>query len=380
MIVTRYIAVCMIALTLTLSLVGPAMGAESKEPLRRFLYVTAPDGAGGAAGTKNHQGILIFDIDNGHKFVRKIHMRSVRMTRGVCASAVTDRLYISHSNGAVLCMDLRTDKQLWEKPYVKMGGGCDRLVMTPDGKKVYIPSGYWANDEHMKVVDGITGKLLKKIVVSPKGGCHDALCSVDGKRVYCGSTRYNTLTVIDTETDEIIQRIGPFKGVIFPFTVNGAQTRAIVNTSRKLVGFEIGDIKTGKKLCQVRVKSQIGQERRCHGVGMTPDEKEIWLVDQDRKKLYLFDNTVFPPKEMRSIDVAVKSHGWITFSIDGQYAWPDTGDVIDARTKEIVATLKDADGKRIVSSKFIEVQFRGKDPVRIGHQLGVGRVVPKASK
>ena len=115
-------------------------------------------------------------------------------------------------------------------------------------------------------------------------------------------------------------------------------------------------------------------------MGITPDEKEIWLVDQDKKKLYVFDNTVFPPREMQSIDVALKSHGWITFSIDGQYAWPDTGDVIDAKTKKIVATLKDADGKRVVSSKFIEVQFRGNDAVRIGHQLGVGRVVAPAKK
>jgi len=73
-----------------------------------------------------------------------------------------------------------------------------------------------------------------------------------------------------------------------------------------------------------------------------------------------------------------KGHRGITFSIDGQYAWPDTGDVIDAKTKKIVATLKDADGKRVVNSKFIEVQFKGNDAIRIGHQLGVGRVVPPA--
>ena len=55
--------------------------------------------------------------------------------------------------------------------------------MTPDGKKVYIPSGYWSNDEHLKVVDGATGAFLKRIQIAPKGDCHDALCSIDGKRV-----------------------------------------------------------------------------------------------------------------------------------------------------------------------------------------------------
>ena len=135
---TRQIAARTIALTMMLSLIRPALGAEteSKEPLRRLLYVTVPDGSGGKNGTKDHHGILIYDIDDGHKFVRKIDLPSVRMTRGVCANAATDRIYISHSNGAVLCMDLKTDEELWHIPYVEMGGGCDRLVMTPAGKKL----------------------------------------------------------------------------------------------------------------------------------------------------------------------------------------------------------------------------------------------------
>lgn len=291
----------------------------------------------------------------------------------VCASAATDKLYISHSNGIILCLDLKTDEIVWQKPFVEEGGGCDRIVMTPDGKKVYIPSGYWSNDEHLKVVDGATGAFLKRIQIAPRGGCHDALCSIDGKRVYCGSTRYDTLIAVDTETDRVVKQIGPFKGVIFPFTVNSDQSLCFVNTSRKLVGFEIGDIKTGKKLHQIKVKGKEDQQRRCHGIGMTPDEKEIWVVDQTVKKMYVFDATVMPPKEKQTIDLSVKAHGWITFSIDGVYAYPDTGDIIDAKTKEIVATLEDAEGKRVVSSKFIEVQFKGDDPVRIGHQLGVGR-------
>jgi len=107
---------------------------------------------------------------------------------------------------------------------------------------------------------------------------------------------------------------------------------------------------------------------------MTPDEKEIWLANPNDKRLWVFDATVTPPKRKQSIDLSCKSHGWVTFSLDGRYAWPDTGDMIDARTKKVVATLEGIDGRGTIrSSKFIEVHLRDGKPVRVGDQFGIGR-------
>ena len=61
--------------------------------------------------------------------------------------------------------------------------------------------------------------------------------------------------------------------------------------------------------------------------------------------------------------------------MDGVYAYPDSGDVFDAKTKKIITRLCDADGNPVMSSKFIEIHFRGKDAVRVGQQMGMGRVV-----
>jgi hypothetical protein len=47
--------------------------------------------------------------------------------------------------------------------------------------------------------------------------------------------------------------------------------------------------------------------------------------------------------------------------------------VIDARTRKIVATLKDENGKPVCGSKFIEVHFRDGKVVAIGDQFGLGR-------
>ncbi len=349
-----------------ISLISAATAAES-----RLLYVTVPDGAG---GTKGH-GIYIFDIDNDHKFVRKIDIPDMGGTRGVCASPATDKLYYAHGNTKLACIDLITEKKLWENVYPKSESGCDRIQITPDGKKLYVPSGWWSNDPYNKVVDAATGKLITKIRVADAGACHNTVVSLDGRRVYCASTRYNMLTVVDTKTDKIIRRIGPYMAMIWPHTINGAQTLSFVNTDH-VVGFEVGDLTTGKKLHTVLVKGMEDQRRRCHGIGLTPDETEVWLVDQDRKQLHIFDATVMPPVEKGHIDVSVKAHGWITFSMNGQYAYPDTGDIIDPKTKKIIGTLTDADGNRVTSSKFIEIHFRDGDPIRVGQQMGLGRVVP----
>jgi len=65
--------------------------------------------------------------------------------------------------------------------------------------------------------------------------------------------------------------------------------------------------------------------------------------------------------------------GWITFSIDGRYAYPSTGDVIDTQSKSIVATLEDETGRHVQSEKVLEVVFAKGQPVRVGDQFGIGR-------
>jgi hypothetical protein len=63
----------------------------------------------------------------------------------------------------------------------------------------------------------------------------------------------------------------------------------------------------------------------------------------------------------------------VTFSLDGRHAWPSTGEVIDTKTKKIVAALKDEKGREVHSEKVLEIHFKGGVPVRVGDQFGVGR-------
>jgi hypothetical protein len=64
----------------------------------------------------------------------------------------------------------------------------------------------------------------------------------------------------------------------------------------------------------------------------------------------------------------------VTFSLDGKYAWCHTPDVIDARAKKVVATLKGEEGKLVSGSKYLEIQFRRGKVTAMGDQFGLGRL------
>jgi hypothetical protein len=144
-----------------------------------------------------------------------------------------------------------------------------------------------------------------------------------------------------------------------------------------LLGFEIGDLRTGKMLHRVEVQGvEHGPVKRhgcpSHGVGLTPDEREIWLCDGHNSQLHVFDATSLPPRQVASIALR-EQPGWVTFSLDGTYAYPSTGEVIDVAARQIVARLADETGREVHSEKMLEIDFQGTRPVRAGDQFGLGR-------
>ena len=346
---------------------APAITAEQHR-----LYVAVP-------GIRNYlerggHGVLVFDLDQDHNFLRRIPARGLGVdgkplnVKGVAANASTQRLYVSTLR-FVTCFDLLTDKIVWERDY---NGGCDRMALSPDGQVMYLPS---LEQDHWHVVNALTGDVLKRIDV--KSGAHNTVYGLDGAQVYLAGLRSPMLRVAATTTHSISREVGPFSSAIRPFTVNGRPTLAFVNVNG-LLGFEVGDLLTGKKLHRVEVqgyKPGLPKRHGCpsHGIGLTPDEKELWVCDGPNQRLHIFDANVMPPKQVASIPLR-DDPGWITFSLDGKFAYPSTGEVIDVAARKIVATLKDETGTITESEKLLEIDFTNGTPVRTGNQFGVGRV------
>jgi hypothetical protein len=223
-------------------------------------------------------------------------------------------------------------------------------------------------------VNAENGDVLATI--RPDSGAHNTVYGPDGKEVYLAGLRSPLLTVVDTARHDAARTVGPFSASIRPFTVNHSQTLCFVNVN-ELLGFEIGDLKTGKKRHRVEVPGfQKGPTLRhgcpSHGIGLTPDESEVWVCDSFNKRLHLFDATVMPPKYLQSISLRDEP-GWVTFTIEGDYAYPSTGEVIDVKTRKIVAQLADEKGAPVSSEKVVEIDFSGGRPVHAGDQFGIGR-------
>ena len=355
---------------LALLAVSGLASPPAESPERRFLYVATP-------GIRNYVdyggiGVIVFDIDNGHRFVKRLPTwqppagKEPENVKGIAASARTGKLYIS-TYKRLACIDLLTEKMVWEK---ELEGGCDRMAISPDGQNLYVPSFEGA---HWNVVDAATGGVIAKVV--PKSAAHNTIYSLDGTRAYLAGLHSPLLSVADTKTHTVAKTVGPFSHSIRPFTINGSRTLCFVNVNG-LLGFEVGDLRTGKMLHRVEVQGyQPGPVKRhgcpSHGIATTPDETEIWVADGHNSMVHIFDATVMPPKQMTSIKVRDQP-GWITFSMDGRRAYPSSGEVIDARSKKILATLEDEAGRQVGSEKMLEIVFANGNPLRAGDQFGRG--------
>lgn len=369
------------ALVPAIALLFSLATTASAQSERHFLYVAEP-------GVRNYlayggHGLLVYDIDDHYKLVKRIPTAGfaakhppenrpladadVLNVKGICASAVTGRVYISTLR-YMECIDLQSEKQLWEKPYP---GGADRMSITPDGQTIYLPS---LEGDHWNVVNATTGDVITKIVT--KSGAHNTIVTLDGRLAFLGGLKSTTMTVADAKEHKPVSKIEGFSGFIRPFTTNAAGSLVFVCVN-DLLGFEVGDVATGKVLHTVRVEGfkKGGVKRHgcpSHGIGMTPDEREIWLCDAYNKRLHIFDATVMPPKQLTSVELKDEP-GWVTFSLDGRYAYPSTGDVVDTQSRRIVATLKDENGRDVQSEKMVEIHFSGDKVIRTGDQFGIGR-------
>ncbi|HEV3027026.1 MAG TPA: hypothetical protein VG457_05595, partial [Planctomycetota bacterium] len=130
-------------LALIVGCAGSSSASQDAPPgEKRLLYVASP-------GIRNYlqwggAGILVYDIDRDHSLVKRIPVsydddqdtpgKAPENVKGICASAKTKRLYVSTLT-RLACMDLVAEKLLWVRRYE---GGCDRMSMTPDGKKIYL--------------------------------------------------------------------------------------------------------------------------------------------------------------------------------------------------------------------------------------------------
>ena len=356
---------------LALALLLLAIPRPAHEGHRHHYEYVFPDGS-----------IYVYDTDNRGALVKHVSVPTNAGVRGAVASAVTGMLYISYgsdrrSGGSLLKYNLMTDEVVWAKRY---SFGVDSMSISPEGNTIYMPTGELASGGIWKVIDANSGNVTASID-SGGTGPHNTVVSSDGVRVYLGPRYTNYLVVASTRTNQVIRKIGPVGGAggIRPFTINGAQSLVFITLSGFL-GFQVGDIRTGKILYTVPVKGFLKTGRAVsapsHGISLSPDEKELYVMDSINSYVHVFDVTRLPgsaPRQVADIRLAgavsgrerpcaydCLKDGWLHHSRDGRYVFVgDSGDVIDTTLRKTAMTLPALANSR----KAIEIDFEDGVPL-----------------
>jgi DNA-binding beta-propeller fold protein YncE len=238
------------------------------------------------------------------------------------------------------------------------------------------------------VVNPRTGALITTVRSPLSTDAHNLNLSADGKTAFM-SPNGKVMGIADTSTNALVKTI-VFPDNIRVFVLNHDSSLIYSNTNN-LLGFEIADVKTGKMIQRVDVqgfgwpekwnatlRSTIPHGCPSHGIALTNGEKEVWLADGINNYIHVFDNTTMPPRQIASIKTTAGPY-WITVGLDGKFAYVSSGDIIDMKTRKIVAQMKDEYGRTLHSEKLLDMTFDRGKLTRVANQFGNGISAPWVS-
>lgn len=178
----------------------------------------------------------------------------------------------------------------------------------------------------------------------------------------------------NTATNRIVRTIGRLHGPgVRPFVINQAQTFAFT-TATPFLGFQVSNLLTGKVLFSVSppgftFNPHAYPHTPDHGISLSPDVKQLYLVDIPNGYVHVFDISRLPgeaPRDIANIKLMHPPTGntsWLEHSLDGRCVFVgDSGDVIDTISRRVVAYLPELNA----TTKFVEIDWREGRPVKAG--------------
>lgn len=225
------------------------------------------------------------------------------------------------------------------------------LAATPDARWLYVP----CRDGRYWVVDGHTGTVTRQIETG--GRPHNTQISSDGRWAFLspmGGT--HDAFVVDIAAGHQVSGRIRFGGSLRPSAL-AADNRYLLQQIDGLNGFQVADLELGSVIATVEHATPLGGIglpfldhvgrlgsgglKRCHGLAIRPDQREVWSVCADHVTVHELTRPDF--REVTAIRLPAKGY-WITFALDSRYAFialSEAGRVamIDTRTKRMVTLL-----------------------------------------
>jgi hypothetical protein len=347
----------------------PPAGAAPSRPVRTLYAVNEARGDRGS--------ISVYDINAGHRLIKTVRtVPRVGDVRGVAASAVTGRLYVTYLDasgvGRLYCLDLHDDRIVWNKA---ISPGVDRLAIAPDGKLLYVPTWEEGSADYINVVDADSGDVVRRVYFSNRS--HDTQYPLSGPifqttKATDGSGRY--LYRIDPKS-YAVSRIGPYRGILGPYAVDGA-SRYVVDDVTGLWGMQVADLKTGRIMTADIPDHPPGPAGLPHGIGWTPDQSEVWQNgSKSDPHVYVWDMHDPMAPVLKGILPLRSGRGshWLTFSIRGDYGYAAPIKNSDGKTEIFAVRTHRSVGTIAGSEDMLEIDFANGRISQVGDQYGIGR-------
>lgn len=239
----------------------------------------------------------------------------------------------SHPDGSALFFSNEVERTLDIVPAatlkvakkIPLTGRPNNVAITPDGRKLYVA----IRDDRKPFVDVIdlsVGKVVKSIKTA--GGVHNVYVTPDGKHAVAGMIGARTLSVIDTNSDEIVwsmQFDGGVRPMAFEKAKDGSTRRIFVQIS-DFHGFYVVDFATRSVVQKVtmpdlpitRTDDDGLQGSPGHGLAVSPDGGTLWSTSKPNNHVYAWS---LPDLKFLG-GVPVGSHpDWLTMTPDGRYLY-----------------------------------------------------------
>jgi hypothetical protein len=310
--------------------------------------------------------LSVYNIANG-SLVGRFALPGVAEIRGIGASAESGMLYVSYGGfptgiGHLLEFSLYRRTVMYDRGY---RFGIDSFDIGHDGRLIFMPTGENTSGDKWHVLAATTGRVVGAIAAGRSP--HDTVVGASGQHVFLGGASDRYLYEADAHRPwKVIGRVGPLMpggaGGVRPFTINGQDTLAFTTTTRYL-GFQVSDVATGRVLYTVPVPGFSVPPRfrgiPSHGIGLSPDQRYLWLVDRANRAVHEFDVSGLPhraPVMIATVHVSGPHLEWLNLSRDGRYLFAgDAGNMINTHTRMTVARL----GALVDSRYNIEIDWVG---------------------
>lgn len=255
--------------------------------------------------------------------------------------------------GELLWVDTR---RLTVTARISVGPQPQEHECTPDGKWIYIPCA----DGQWYVVDGEQRRVVKKIYTG--GRPHNTVVSPDGKRMYLCPMGYpHAVTVVDVNAGHQVSGEIPFQDVTRPPAITRDE-RFFFENIDNMLGFQVADITQGRVVKTIEhfiPPQRRGEWSRSHGLGVRPDQQEIWSCNVEHHLVHVHELTSGNYNEIARITLPGCVY-WLSFSPDSKYCFVSVRSkrqvaVIDCVSKNIV-TMLDA-GQAVKRTQVVGVPF-----------------------